>query len=308
MKKEKGITESVEEKQKKNDLKKQLVGAGVYMALAVTVVAVTVSTLATTFSEKDAKNGQKTTINRENGSDIVSKAPKNETKRPLSNESASSEPSLSSKDITLDTPVSDAPQGIDAALTKQKAEEEPESPLQESPKLTTGAPDVSAAEEQALAPDRSVPASEEPAEVVSPIGYDGYVRPCAGYVSKDYSVDVPVYSATMYDYRTHAGVDIACEPGTPIKAVTNGCIKDVFTDALYGVTVVVEHADGMESVYCGLSPELPVETVVGRSVLTGEVLAGAGNSALCESSEVSHVHLELRKDGKSVDPSAYIEF
>lgn len=307
MKKEKRIAESVEEKQKKNDLKKQLVSGGVYMALAVTVVAVTVSTLATTFSGKDTKTGQKTTPDRANRSVNVSESHKAEAKRPSSNEIAPSDSSLSPKDITLDTPVSDAPQGIDAALTEKTAETVPEAPLQESQKSLIDAPEA-ALEEQTLMPDKRMPVSEEPTEVVSPVGYDGFIKPCAGYISKDYSVEAPVYSATMYDYRTHAGVDIACEPGTPIKAVTNGCIKDVFTDALYGVTVVVEHADGMESVYCGLSPELPVETVVGRSVLTGEVLAGAGNSALCEASEVSHVHLELRKDGKTVDPGEYIVF
>ena len=119
---------------------------------------------------------------------------------------------------------------------------------------------------------------------------------------------MPVYSATMYDYRTHSGIDILSDPGTLVKAVSNGTIKEVYTDYLYGTTVVIEHANGVESVYQGLSPELPAETTVGRTVMTGEAIAGIGNSALCESAEASHLHFEMRKDGVSVDPCDYIEF
>ena len=77
---------------------------------------------------------------------------------------------------------------------------------------------------------------------------------------------------------------------------------------MYGTTVVVEHADGVCQIYSNLSADLPAETVVGRSVMTGEILGGVGNTALCESAEANHLHLEMTKDGTAVDPEEYIKF
>ena len=284
----------------KNDLRKQLVSGGVYMALAVTVVAVTVSTITATFSEKSKPSGDKTlyrapTPSAKENND-VSQTPAGEKR-------------LSADSVTLDTPVSDSPSGVDATLTlpsldSQKPEARPE---QATPKSDTPQ-DAAHTEAKPKGDDKQTPRAEEPAEPTFEMGYDGYLKPLSGYINKDFSIDVPVYSATMFDYRTHAGVDIVGEPGTPIKAVSNGTITEVYNDDLYGTTVVVAHADGVESIYRGLSPELPTETVVGRSVFTGEVLAGLGNSALCESAEASHLHFEMHKDGVPVDPGDYIEF
>lgn len=294
-----------------SNFKKQLVSGAVYIALAVTVVAVTVSTITASFSDNGTKTPAKTPETTLYGTDYELNLP--------------DIPRTDSADIgdfTLDTPVADVEQGVDATVTgkndtvkeSEKSDAGEDSPEKVTPSGTeSGAKSggdsgtlSGEAEVTPALPDKTKPAAEEPAEPTFEIGYDGYIKPCPGYISKEFSVDLPVYSATMYDYRTHAGIDIACEGGTPVKAVTGGVISDVYTDYMYGTTVVVEHADGVSSIYCGLSPELPVETVVGRTVLTGEVLGGIGNSALCESAEVSHLHFEMTKDGVAVDPTAYI--
>ena len=296
---------------RKNDVRKQLVSGGVYIALAVTVVAVTVSTITATFSgkPKETPSGDKTLYR----SSDTTKG-KTPSENPANVPTPSGDNRLSANDLTLDTPVSDAPSGIDATVTpaadasKTKdgvAETPNDTPKNDTPREASENHPEDRAE---AAPDKSAPRSEEPDEPTFEIGYEGFVKPCSGFISKEYSMEVPVYSATMYDYRTHAGMDIAADPGTPVKAVSSGTIKDVYEDVLYGTTVVIEHADGVESVYQGLSPDLPVETVVGHTVLTGEAIAGVGNSALCESAEASHLHFEMHKNGTAVNPSDYIVF
>ncbi len=305
--------ENADKAKKKNELKKQLVSGGVYIALAVTVVAVTVSTITATFSGLSEKENP-------TGDGSLYRSPKPDIsaeKGTGTSDKQESGKNLLAGDLTLDTPVSDVGKGVDATVTepvrdvgKNKDDvpaEENDKPKNDTPEEASGTTATGEKTEDP-AKDKTEPRSEEPSEPTFEIGYEGYIKPCTGYINKDFSVEVPVYSATMYDYRTHAGVDIVCEPGTLVKAVTNGTIKDVYTDYLYGTTVVIEHADGVESVYRGLSPELPAETVAGRTVMTGEAIAGIGNSAICESAEASHLHFEMHKDGSAVNPSDYIAF
>lgn len=280
-------------------IKKQLMSGAVYIALAVTVVAVTVSTITATFS--DGKDGD----NSISGSDSLYRG-----------QYELNLPDINIPDVlpdsVPDTAVSDIKQGVEAKVTEPDSEAKQGEDVTEKSKNSEENKDAGALqkltkpEAQSGVPDRNNPASEEPAEETFEMGYSGFIKPCSGYISKEFSVEVPVYSATMYDYRTHAGVDIACDIGTPVKAVTNGYILDIYDDYMYGKTVVIEHADGIHSVYSNLSPDLPVEMVTGRSVLTGEVIGGVGDSALCEVSEVSHLHFEMLKDGAYINPEDYI--
>ncbi len=283
-------------------IRKQLMSGAVYIALAVTVVAVTVSTITATFS--DGKDGNDST----SGSDSLYRG-----------QYELNLPDINIPDVlpdsVPDTAVSDIKQGVEAKVTEPEAEtEKKDGELADNNGKTeenkdTGLiykqPEPEKKDESGV-PDKKNPVSEEPAEETFEMGYGGFIKPCSGYISKEFSVEVPVYSATMYDYRTHAGVDIACDIGTPVKAVTNGYILDIYDDYMYGKTVVIEHADGIYSVYSNLSPDLPAETVTGRSVLTGEVIGGVGDSALCEVSEVSHLHFEMLKDGAYINPEDYI--
>lgn len=308
---ETGETKQTTEK-RKNDVRKQLVSGGVYIALAVTVVAVTVSTITATFSgkPKETPSGNKTLYRSPSETSEDKNLSENRANLPT----PSGSNRLSANDLTLDTPVSDAPSGIDATVTPAADASKTKDGVAETPKDVPKSDTPREASENKAegstetASDKRAPCSEEPDEPTFEIGYEGFVKPCSGFINKDYSMEVPVYSATMYDYRTHAGIDIAADPGTPVKAVSSGTVKAVYEDVLYGTTVVIEHADGVESIYQGLSPDLPVETVVGHTVLTGEAIAGVGNSALCESAEASHLHFEMHKDGAAVDPSDYIVF
>ena len=64
----------------------------------------------------------------------------------------------------------------------------------------------------------TVPESEIPQDLN--MGFDGFIKPCSGYVSKSFSLDIPVYSSTMSDYRTHHGVDVTGEAGDVVYVVS----------------------------------------------------------------------------------------
>ncbi len=131
--------------------------------------------------------------------------------------------------------------------------------------------------------------------------------PVNGMVLKDYSDDIPVFSYTMDDYRTHTGLDFAVSPGTPVYASADGVICQVENDPMMGVTVGVQHSGGAVTRYMGLSEESLYLTQPGQNIKAGQVIGASGDTALIESAEESHLHFELTVDGEHKDPADYMK-
>ena len=133
-----------------------------------------------------------------------------------------------------------------------------------------------------------------------------YVVPAVGRVIKDYTMDLPVYSLTMNDYRVHNGVDIAAPVGSPVYAFSDGTVKKIYTDPLMGQTVVIEHGDGLESIYQNLQITLPDDIAEGYTVTAGKIIGAVGETAMIECAEVPHLHFSVFVGGKCAAPAEYI--
>ena len=101
----------------------------------------------------------------------------------------------------------------------------------------------------------------------------------------------------------HLAVDIAVTKDTPIKAIDKGIV--VFADwtPSNGNVVIIRHDSGLLSVY---KHAATITKNQGDIVRTGEVIALAGSTGK-ESTGV-HLHFELWKDGRPVDPTQFIDF
>lgn len=154
-------------------------------------------------------------------------------------------------------------------------------------------------------PAAEPPAQEDTAATAAPAPRS-YTMPALGTISKGYLVDSLAYSVTMNDYRAHRGIDIAADLGAPVVAFTDGTIESVHVDPLMGQTVVVNHGDGLKSIYQNLSETLPEEVVVGAAVSTGALLGAVGQTTLIECAESPHLHFELHQDGVCVSPENYL--
>jgi len=124
---------------------------------------------------------------------------------------------------------------------------------------------------------------------------------------KGCSLAVPVFSATMNDYRTHGGIDFACAPGTPVLAAAEGTVVSVAKDPMMGWTVTLGHSGGAVTRYAGLSEESTNIAKAGDKVLAGQVIGASGETALIESAEENHLHFELAVDGRAADPAEYMD-
>ena len=131
-----------------------------------------------------------------------------------------------------------------------------------------------------------------------------YTWPVKGAVIREFNVEALSPDPTMGDWRTHEGMDIAAEEGSEVLAIGAGRVKECYEDGMMGTTVVVEHGDGVTSVYCGLAEELKIKA--GDQVETGAVIGTVGNTALAESGMESHLHLETWREGGPTDPSYYL--
>ncbi len=99
-------------------------------------------------------------------------------------------------------------------------------------------------------------------------------------------------------------MDIASDRGTPVKAVADGVVSDVRSDSYYGITIIVDHDNGLQTLYRNLASD---ETVsVNQKVKQGEVIGSIGNTAGDESAEPAHLHFEVLKNNVSVDPVTYL--
>ena len=82
-------------------------------------------------------------------------------------------------------------------------------------------------------------------------------------------------------------------------------IKSIKNDPRYGLTVVIGHDEGYETVYSNL---LTAEFVVeGEEVTQGQTIGTAGNSASFESAMECHLHFEILKDGEYLNPAIYLK-
>ncbi|MAR89921.1 MAG: hypothetical protein CML06_03435 [Pseudomonadales bacterium] len=98
----------------------------------------------------------------------------------------------------------------------------------------------------------------------------------------------------------HAGVDFAGKEGSDIISVGSGVVTWAGERYGYGLMVEVNHGGGITTRY-GHAKEILVK--VGDIVKQGETLAKMGSTGR---STGPHVHFEVRKHGKAVDPSRYV--
>ncbi len=100
--------------------------------------------------------------------------------------------------------------------------------------------------------------------------------------------------------RHHSGVDIAAPRGTPIHAARDGRVVRAGWYGGYGLVVILDHGDGMETWY-GHASALLVRA--GQWVRRGQVIARVGCTGACTG---PHVHFELRVRGQPVNPLRYL--
>jgi murein DD-endopeptidase MepM/ murein hydrolase activator NlpD len=131
-----------------------------------------------------------------------------------------------------------------------------------------------------------------------------------GKSAKKFLVRKPVLSAIMRGgfgirrhpilgyTKMHTGVDWAAPTGTPIYAAGNGVVERAGWESGYGKFVLLRHNNGYETAY-GHMTAFARNIDEGKRVRQGQVIGFVGSTGL---STGSHVHYEIRINGRFVDP------
>lgn len=131
-----------------------------------------------------------------------------------------------------------------------------------------------------------------------------FIMPADGEILKVFSKENLVFSETLQEWITHQALDIKANSRDVVKCSADGKVKAIKSDPRYGLTVIVEHSGGFQTVYSNL---LTAEFVVeGEEVKQGQTLGTVGTSAVFEIADESHLHFEMLLNSEYVDPSLYI--
>ncbi len=121
----------------------------------------------------------------------------------------------------------------------------------------------------------------------------------------------PVYGRLMSSYGSrsdpfsgegafHTGVDVSAPTGTPVRAAADGVVTHAEWSGRYGMLVVIEHGNGMQTFYAHLSR---FNVVPGQEARQGQVVAYSGATGRVTA---PHLHYEVRVGGTPINPYPYL--
>lgn len=140
----------------------------------------------------------------------------------------------------------------------------------------------------------SPPAPRAPVEEV-PRGWP--LQGGAGELSSRFGVRIHPQTGVR---KHHDGVDIRAPQGTPVVATAGGSVTSSGMERGYGLVVKITHGRGLETLYAHLSKS---KVTPGIRVRRGTVIGNVGASG---NATGSHLHYEIRRAGRPVDPAPFI--
>lgn len=120
------------------------------------------------------------------------------------------------------------------------------------------------------------------------------INPISGHITSRYGARESIRD------HTHQGLDIGASTGTKIKAAADGIVSYSGVKGGYGNLIILNHGNGITSYY-GHCSKLCVDE--GKQVKAGDIIAEVGSTG---NSTGPHLHLEIRQNGKYIDPANYL--
>jgi murein DD-endopeptidase MepM/ murein hydrolase activator NlpD len=132
----------------------------------------------------------------------------------------------------------------------------------------------------------------------APIGGGQLLWPAVGPITSPFGWRIhPIF----HTRTLHTGIDIGAPYGARVSAADAGTVEYAGTMSGYGNVVVIDHGEGLATLYGHLSA---YAVRVGQSVRRGASIANVGCTGYCTG---PHLHFEVRLSGQPVDPIPYLQ-
>ena len=127
--------------------------------------------------------------------------------------------------------------------------------------------------------------------------------PLHGTILIDYSMDQTTYFPTLDQYKLNPSIVVQAGEGAPVVSAVNGTVFSIEEDAQTGTTVTMELGNGYQAIY-GQLTNLSISE--GDTVTKGTTIGYVAAPTKYYSKEGSNLYFAMKKDGKPIDPIAYL--
>lgn len=107
----------------------------------------------------------------------------------------------------------------------------------------------------------------------------------------------------LHKWKAHLGIDYAARRGTPIHAAASGVVISKRYSNSYGKITIIKHQDGYSTRYAH-QKAFKRGLYVGKRVKRGQVIGYVGTTGR---STGPHLHFELRKNGRAINPLRVVQ-
>lgn len=114
--------------------------------------------------------------------------------------------------------------------------------------------------------------------------------------------ETAVYNKTLNHWKAHPALDLKAEPAENVCAMVDGTVERVKEDSMLGYVVNIK-TDNYVVSYCGLGKNVAVSQ--GDEVKSGDIIGTVG-TVPSEAMDDSHIHIEIKVNGKAIDPLTVI--
>ena len=168
-----------------------------------------------------------------------------------------------------------------------------------SPAINLNTPTINENPTDSVIPDEPSDSVDKPiVEVVN------FIMPVENAISVARYSDKVVWNSTLERYSSHKATDFFAESGTSVLCVYDGTIKSVENSLLKGVSVTVDHGNGLKSVYNSIEANEDLQE--GATVYKGDALGTVSTNNKTEHLDGAHLHFEVWENGEKVDPNKYL--
>ncbi|GMA28422.1 M23 family metallopeptidase [Arenivirga flava] len=131
---------------------------------------------------------------------------------------------------------------------------------------------------------------------------EGWYRPVAAPMTSPYGPRRIICNEAGCSNPVHEGIDFGAACGTPVKAVRGGTVSFVGADGGYGNRVIVDHGEGVSSVYGHLGTG-SYRVAEGDTIEAGTFVGDVGRTGVGTG---CHLDLKIDQGGSFIDPEAFL--